>query len=101
MIKEKIIKWLETNGIDLKGKKMRLIKYRGIPELRIYKEPQSYPNTRKSRRKLGYTTEEGFNCTYGVHSKMLTMYIHITIDDIERAEKDPDEKEFLLEQFKY
>jgi len=37
--KKKIIDWLTSNGIDLTGRKMRLINYRGEPELRIYNAP--------------------------------------------------------------
>lgn len=99
-MKEKILNWLKNNGIEVGERKMRLINYKGIPELRIYTHAMEFTSSRKSRRKLKEVDENGYNCTYGYHEIRIPMYIHISLDDIKRAEKDEDEKEFLLQQFK-
>jgi len=57
-------------------------------------------NSRKSRRIWKEADENGNNCTYGLHSRKITMYSHINETDIKNAEKDKEEKEFLLETIK-
>lgn len=99
LVKNKCIHWLKENGIDISNRKMRVYEHRGVPELRIYQEPTTFTNSRKSRRMMEEPDVDGNNCTYGIHSRTILLYIHINLADIERAEKDPEEKEFILMQF--
>lgn len=91
--KEKVLKWLSDEGIDLEGKKIRVYCFdRYGLEVRIYNEPMEFLNSKKSRRKMPMD-EDGNNSTYGIHSRKLATYIHINEDDL----MDEDEKKYILE----
>ena len=93
--KKKVLKWLTESGIDISGKKIRVYNYRGDWEVRIYNEPMEIPNRKKSRRKIE-KTEDGYNCTYGIHSQMITTYTYISETDF----NSPEEREFILRMLK-
>ena len=95
--KKQVLDWLKENNIDIGEKKVRVFNSRryGL-EVRIYSKPIEFPNTRKSHRKMKEPTDE-FNSTYGIHSTKISSYIHINIDDF----KNEEEKQFILDNFKY
>jgi hypothetical protein len=95
MFKVKVSNWLKENKVNLTGKRIRVYKYRGEWEVRIYGEPMEMPNTKKSRRKME-TDENGNNSTYGIHSRTFSPFTHISLKDLESKE----EKEFILEMLK-
>ena len=96
IFKTKVLKWLKDNGIDLTGRKVRVYNHKRYGwEVRIYDEPMEFINTRKSRRKMP-TDEQGNNCTYGIHSQMISTYTHINETDFESE----NEKEFILEMLR-
>ena len=94
--KKKVLDWIRESGVDIKGKKIKVYNNRryGL-EVRIYDEPMFFPNTKKSRRKIE-DAGDGFNCTYGIHSRKISTYTHINEDDF----KSEDEKKFILEILK-
>jgi len=92
IFKNKVLSWLKENKIDVSSKKIRVYKYRGELELRIYGEPMEFPNTRKSHRKMDEPTDE-YNSTYGIHSTKISSYTHISESDL----KNEEEKLFILD----
>ncbi len=94
--KNKILSWLKENAIDISGKRIRTYNTRryGL-EMRIYNEPIEWTNTRKSRRMMT-PDEQGNNCTFGIHSRMVSTYTHINEEDF----KSEVEKEFILEMLR-
>jgi len=95
-LKQKVLDWLKENKVDITGKRVRVYNYRGIPEVRIYNEPVDFLNSKKSRRFFKEPDEYGNNCTYGIHSRKISTYTHISESDLQNE----DEKKFILEQFK-
>ena len=94
--KKRVLDWIKENGVDITGKRVRVYKYRGDWEVRIYSEPMDYVNQRNSRRKLKEPTDE-YNCTYGHHSQKISCYTHINETDF----KSKAEMDFILETIKY
>lgn len=97
LFKQKVIDWLKENNIDLSKKKIRVLNYRGDLEVRIYGEPILMLNNRKSFRERKDDRDTERHGTYGIHSRMISNYIHINQKDFDNKE----EKEFILQTFKY
>ena len=93
--KKKVLDWIKKNKIDISNKKYRIYNYRGNWELRIYKEPQSFPNKRKSFRET-YRDETGRHGVYAIHETKISLYIHINEKDLDNK----DERDFILEMLK-
>lgn len=90
--KTKVLDWLKENNIEVK-KKVRVYKYRGSLEVRIYNEPMEIQNSRRSVRK----SEESSTGYYrGLFSKKISTYTHINEEDFESE----DEKNFILKVLK-
>ena len=94
-LKNKVIDWLNSEGIELKDRKIRVYKYRNEWEVRIYNEPMFLPNSKKSRRKIE-TDGYGNNCTYGIHTTKISTYTHISESDLNSKE----ERIYILEALK-
>lgn len=91
--KTKVLDWLKENGIDIGNKKVRVYKYRGNSEVRIYNEPMEIQNSRRSVRK----SEESSTGYYrGLFSKKISTYTYINEEDFESE----DEKNYVLEILK-
>jgi hypothetical protein len=93
--KKKVLDWIKSEGIDIGDKRVRVYDYRGDMEVRIYNEPMEFANTKKSRRMLKNPTDE-YNCTFGIHSRKISTYIHVNETDFNK----PEEKEFIIECLK-
>jgi len=94
--KNKVLEWLSGEKIDLKGKRIRVYKYRGEWEVRIYNEPMEMDNNKRSTRKVPeWTDDEGktWNAMSGKFSQMISTYTHINETDL----KSEEEKKFILE----
>jgi len=92
--KKQVLDWLADN--NLYPKKVRLYNTRRYgQEVRIYLPSQEFPNTKKSRRRFP-TDENGYNSSFGIHYRKITMYIHCSEEDW----KSEKEKNFILEQCK-
>jgi hypothetical protein len=95
--KTKVLAFLKEKNIDIGNKRVRVYKYRGILEVRIYREPQEFPNSKKSFRRS--KNEDGSPSHYGysgIFSRKISMYTHISEEDFE----NPEEMNFILETLK-
>jgi hypothetical protein len=92
-LKNKVLGWLKENNVDIGKKRVRVYSYRGEPEVRIYNEPMEWTNTKKSRRMWKEADQNGNNCTFGIHTRMVSTFVHISEKDLE----DKAEAEFILE----
>jgi hypothetical protein len=90
--KTKVLNWIKENNVHITGKKVRVYKYRGEWEVRIYGEPMEITNSKRSRRKMELD-ENGNNCMVGIFSQKIACYTHISESDFESE----DEKKFILE----
>ena len=79
--REKVINWLKENNIDISHKKVRVYKYRGSWEVRIYGESMEIPNSRKSFRERKEERDDQRHGSYGIHSQTITTYTHINEED--------------------
>lgn len=95
--KEKVLKFLEDNNVDIGNRKVRVYDSRryGL-EVRIYNGAMEIPNTKKSHRKMSEPTDE-YNSTYGIHSTKVNTYTHINESDLDNE----SEKDFILDMLKY
>ncbi len=93
--KSKVLNWLSSEGFKINKKvKVYNTKRYGL-EVRIYDEPMEMQNTKKSRRMIKNPTDE-YNCTYGIHSRKISTYIHINENDF----KNENEKRFIIAMLK-
>lgn len=97
IFKETILSWLKENNIDLSNKKVRVFNSRryGL-EVRVYGVSMEVSNNRKSRRMLK-TPNEDYNCTYGIHSRKISMYTAIGKKEFENKK----EREFILDTIRW
>jgi hypothetical protein len=93
--KIKVLDWLKINNAEIRNKKIRVYKYRGEWEVRIYGEPLEVPNHKQSFRTT--STEGNIKHGYrGVFSTKVASYTHINESDFENE----NEKKFILEVIK-
>jgi len=93
--KDEVLKWLKENNADIANKKVRVYKYRGEWEVRIYGEPMEVPNSRQSFRTnyIEGGQRHGFK---GIFTQKISSYTHINETDFENE----NEKKFILEVIK-
>ena len=95
--KIKVIIWLKQNGFNIPDKKIRVHTYRGEKEVRIYGEPMTVPNQRKSFRERKEERDDKRHGSCGIHERTISNYVHISEKDFENKE----ELEFIKESLKY
>jgi hypothetical protein len=95
--KNKVLSWLKKNNVSLKDKRIRVYKYRGEWEVRIYNEPMELMNMKKSFREdkeLTKRINDGRRHGYsGYFKQKITTYEYIN----ETNFKDKNEREFTLD----
>ena len=95
--KIKVILWLKQNGFNIPDKKIRAYNSpRYGLEVRIYGEPMTVPNQRKSFRERKEERDEKRHGSYGIHERTISNYVHISEKDFENKE----ELEFIKETLK-
>jgi hypothetical protein len=98
--KNKVINWLLRNNINITNKRIRVYKYRGEWEVRIYHEPIKSFNLKKSFREdkeLTAIKNDGRrHGKYGIFQTTITPYTHINETDL----KNKNERDFILEMLK-
>jgi hypothetical protein len=96
--KIKVILWLKKNGFNIPDKKIRVYTYRGEKEVRIYGEPMTIPNQRKSFRERKGERDEQRHGSYGIHERKISNYVHINEKDFENKEEIEFIKEMITNQ---
>jgi hypothetical protein len=98
--RNKVINWLLQNNINITNKRIRVYKYRGEWEVRIYHEPIKSFNLKKSFREdkeLTAIKNDGRrHGKYGIFKTTITPYTHINETDL----KNKNERDFILEMLK-
>jgi hypothetical protein len=89
--KTKVLDWLAQN--NFLPKKVRVYKYRGEWEVRVYGEPIEITNTRKSFRERKEERDEQRHGTYGIHTRNISSYCPINETNLGSKE----EREFTLQ----
>lgn len=97
--KNKVILWLKQNGFNIPDKKIRVYTYRGEKEVRIYSEPITVMNQRKSFRERKEERDDRRHGSYGIHEKTYSNYVHINEKDFENKEEIEFIKEMITNQF--
>jgi hypothetical protein len=97
--KNKVLAWLKKNNVDL-NKRIRVYKYRGEWEVRIYSEPMKIMNMKKSFREDKELTKKindgRRHGQYGYFKQNITTYTYIN----ETNFKDKNERKFTLQILK-
>ena len=95
IFKKTVLEWLATNNYV--PKKVRVYRTRryGL-EVRVYGEPQTFTNQRKSFRERKEERDEKRHGSYGVHSRTYSNYVAIN----ENTFKTKEEEQFTLECLK-
>ena len=95
-LKKKVLKWLAENNIFPERVRVYGATRSRYPEVRVYQEPMEFPNTRKSFRERKEERDGQRHGSYGIHSTKISLYTHISEQDL----NDPEEKEFILQVLK-
>ena len=84
--KSKVLAWLSENNIPVKKARVYNTRRYGM-EVRIYHGTTSFPNTKRSRRMWKEADADGNNCTFGYHSRDITLYTAINEETFDSKEE--------------
>lgn len=98
--KNKVLEWLEKEKIDISKNRVRVYKYRGEWEVRIYNAPIEMPNSKRSFREDKELTKEMNDGRKHGYSEYFTTKLSLYTYINESILKDKEEREFTLEILK-